>query len=260
MPVEGIPVFIERLLNAALQDMSVSSFKVDGNGAQTVTVLRLSATTTTASIGHPTHTHDFNATYRRKCPSQVRRDRQRANQFRGKQKASDCFSYPRSPPSLFMSTPPCLQYSGDGRKDNSVFQQARCSPLCLSVRARDTREVSTQHIDLEPCESDARAVTLPLPLPVLESETDRTDVAEDSDDDCDNDCQQDVPDQISAEEADNTDEYQPGVSSADVDTSHATFSSVLQLMKEMKEELGKKFDGLNADIRQFNSTPTFDNS
>ena len=40
MPVNGLPITLECLLNVAVTEMSLTSFKVEGRGKQTVIVIR----------------------------------------------------------------------------------------------------------------------------------------------------------------------------------------------------------------------------
>ncbi|KAK7486565.1 hypothetical protein BaRGS_00022231 [Batillaria attramentaria] len=90
MPVEGFPPAVEALL----ETNTLTSYKIDGRGEDTVVVLRLTG-------GQPS---DTVVTYRRKPLSQVLRDQQRA-QCRNKDVARKASESVSSPGHLFMSTP-----------------------------------------------------------------------------------------------------------------------------------------------------------
>lgn len=111
MPVEGLPSTLESLLNAVRRENTISSFKIDGKGIQTTVALRLTA----KSSIQPPVTEDSSVVYRRKCPSQVSRDRRRAEADRtgSEKKASTS-----SPSGLFLPTPSSLCSVADQRKRN----------------------------------------------------------------------------------------------------------------------------------------------
>ena len=108
MPVAGLPTAVETSLNALLSENFISSWKIVGEGDTTVFVLRLkpqlSKTTTNMAPPLPIH-------YRKKPPSQIKRDNDRAKQRqdqRDKQlqeKASDLSDSAETLqiPSLFLS-------------------------------------------------------------------------------------------------------------------------------------------------------------
>jgi hypothetical protein len=77
MPLNGLPPTLETILQPILQDQSLSSFKVECFGDKTVVVLRLRPTSNVSSQKHgdPINFH-------RKRPSQVARDKKRAEMHR----------------------------------------------------------------------------------------------------------------------------------------------------------------------------------
>jgi hypothetical protein len=79
MPLNGLPLTLERLLDALLQENAVSSFRVDCNSNdKTTVILRLSPTGDDAMAADTLST----ATYRRKSQAQINRDRKRAENHR----------------------------------------------------------------------------------------------------------------------------------------------------------------------------------
>ena len=87
MPVSGLPGAVEVTLTALLQDNSVTSWKVAGEGDSTVVVLRLKpANSTTTTMADPVLNRGSQVQYfRKKPPCQVRRDQERAR--KGRQQA-----------------------------------------------------------------------------------------------------------------------------------------------------------------------------
>jgi len=79
MPVTGLPIAVETSLNALLSGHAVSSWKIVGEGDSTVVVFRLKpipdSTTTTNMASAMPSAHSY---YRRKPPSQLKRDHDRA--------------------------------------------------------------------------------------------------------------------------------------------------------------------------------------
>jgi len=112
MPLDGLPKALESMLTILLQENDMSSFKIETAGSKTVVVLRLQSTTS----GHDP-VNNTATTYRRKCPSQVYRDRKRAETFRNEtiknQASAHHSAMPTSPLGLFMPTPPSLMYRVD---------------------------------------------------------------------------------------------------------------------------------------------------
>eukprot|EP00745_Piridium_sociabile_P026525 TRINITY_DN4238_c0_g1_i6.p1 TRINITY_DN4238_c0_g1~~TRINITY_DN4238_c0_g1_i6.p1 ORF type:complete len:306 (-),score=64.70 TRINITY_DN4238_c0_g1_i6:208-1125(-) len=87
MPVTGFPATLERTLTALMVDNAISSWKVAGEGDNTTVVLRLKpvstpATTTTNMAGPVLNRSTQIQYFRRKPPSQIRRDQERARQQR----------------------------------------------------------------------------------------------------------------------------------------------------------------------------------
>eukprot|EP00745_Piridium_sociabile_P042767 TRINITY_DN865_c0_g1_i1.p1 TRINITY_DN865_c0_g1~~TRINITY_DN865_c0_g1_i1.p1 ORF type:complete len:303 (+),score=67.47 TRINITY_DN865_c0_g1_i1:174-1082(+) len=83
MPVTGLPVTLEKTLTALLTDNTVSSWKIAGESDNTVVVLRLRPATqvSTTTMADPVLNRRTQVEYfRKKAPSQVRRDQQRARQ------------------------------------------------------------------------------------------------------------------------------------------------------------------------------------
>ena len=80
MPVAGLPAAAETALNALLADNNVSSWKIVGEGASTVIILRHNP----QSYSSAENMADSNSThgqhFRRKPPSQIRRDQERSRQ------------------------------------------------------------------------------------------------------------------------------------------------------------------------------------
>ncbi len=101
LPVAGLPTALDSALEALLTENAVSSWKISAEGRKTTVVLRL-VTTTDPDMADFTHPHTATQHFRRKPPSQVRRDQRRAAE-RTKQnpEASE-----HSPSGLFQPTPP----------------------------------------------------------------------------------------------------------------------------------------------------------
>jgi hypothetical protein len=77
MPLQGLPTSLENLLHYVLKENKISSFKLECQGEKSVVVLRLTALTEQEAAMADTST-----TFRRKSPSQVKRDKRRAEQFK----------------------------------------------------------------------------------------------------------------------------------------------------------------------------------
>ena len=93
MPVTGFPATLERTLSALMVDNTISSWKVAGEGDNTTIVLRLKPVcgpaTSTASMADPVLNRETQVQYyRRKPPSQIRRDKERARKQQ-QQQATD---------------------------------------------------------------------------------------------------------------------------------------------------------------------------
>ena len=105
MPVAGLPTALDSALEALLTENAVSSWNISAEGRKTTAVLRLVTTTDPdmADFTHPnTATQHFRQHFRRKPPSQVRRDQRRtAERTRQNPEASE-----HSPSGLFQPTPP----------------------------------------------------------------------------------------------------------------------------------------------------------
>jgi hypothetical protein len=82
MPVVGLPATVEVALDSLLAEKTVTSWKIAGLGDTTVVVLRLRDDNTCQHGGGEgeARLHNNNVYYRRKTPSQLRRDQQRAKQ------------------------------------------------------------------------------------------------------------------------------------------------------------------------------------
>jgi hypothetical protein len=88
MPVTGLPASLETILDTLLQDNNLTSYKIESQGSKTFVVLRLVSTAdghnypNMAENNNTTHTV---AAYKRKGPSQLARDRKRAEAHRERQ-------------------------------------------------------------------------------------------------------------------------------------------------------------------------------
>jgi hypothetical protein len=82
MPVVGLPTTVEVALGSLLAEKTVSSWKITGQGDTTVVVLRLRSDKPVQDGGDSMEQCNNNVYYRRKNPSQLRRDRQRAAERR----------------------------------------------------------------------------------------------------------------------------------------------------------------------------------
>jgi len=81
MPVAGLPAAVEMSLNALLSVSTISSWKLVGEGDNTVFVLRMKPAQSSTTTNMANHEQTTTAVhYRRKPPSQVRRDQERARQ------------------------------------------------------------------------------------------------------------------------------------------------------------------------------------
>ena len=101
MPVAGLPTALDSALEVLLTENAVSSWKISAEGRKTIVVLRL-VTTTDPDMADFTHPHTATQHFRRKPPSQVRRDQRRAaERTRQNPEASE-----HSPSGLFQPTPP----------------------------------------------------------------------------------------------------------------------------------------------------------
>jgi len=83
MPVEGLPSSLEAMLNALLAENPVTSFKVEAGASRTVLVLRFSSTT--GQHGGNT-TLPSSASYKKKNPAQIARDKKRTETFQEQQR------------------------------------------------------------------------------------------------------------------------------------------------------------------------------
>ncbi|KAL8561584.1 hypothetical protein ACOMHN_024820 [Nucella lapillus] len=82
MPVTGLPATVETALTALLTTNSVSSWKIAGEGDSTVVVLRLKSVDSQMStnMAEPVLNRTQTEFFRRKSPSELRRDQERARQ------------------------------------------------------------------------------------------------------------------------------------------------------------------------------------
>ena len=88
MPVVGLPTAVEAALGSLLTEKSLSSWKIADNGDTTVIVLRLRADADCQQHGDHYDQERPTLHYRRKSPSQLRRDNQRAYHRKQQQQAS----------------------------------------------------------------------------------------------------------------------------------------------------------------------------
>ncbi|KAL8563374.1 hypothetical protein ACOMHN_008213 [Nucella lapillus] len=155
MPVEGLPSTLDTMLNAALREMTLSSFKIEGRGNQTTVLLRL----TTMIPIQPPVTQNHSAVYRRKSENQAKRDRRRAEEHRMDQekKTGQCDS---SPSGLFLPTPPSLFYSDNcGTEDGTDMFVYNNSPPSVTQPSANTRR-DEETIDMAPCNTNTQTMTL----------------------------------------------------------------------------------------------------
>lgn len=157
MPVVGLPSTLESMLNAALEDMCLSSFKIEGRGRQTVITLRLADKISS----QPPPVGDSSTSYRRKGPSQLKRDRRRAEEYRTNRdkQASEQLT---SPSGLFLPTPPSLVY-GDSKNEadytNNDMFPINDSPPSATLPSPSS-QLDTQQIDMKKCDTDTQTVTI----------------------------------------------------------------------------------------------------
>eukprot|EP00745_Piridium_sociabile_P013610 TRINITY_DN20050_c0_g1_i10.p1 TRINITY_DN20050_c0_g1~~TRINITY_DN20050_c0_g1_i10.p1 ORF type:complete len:301 (-),score=66.62 TRINITY_DN20050_c0_g1_i10:243-1145(-) len=92
MPVTGLPAAVEKTLSALLSENAVSSWKIAGEGSNTVVVLRLKPVDpVSTNMAEPVLNRTTQVQYyRKKPPGQIRRDQQRARQQRDKQAGRQC--------------------------------------------------------------------------------------------------------------------------------------------------------------------------
>eukprot|EP00745_Piridium_sociabile_P022575 TRINITY_DN3523_c0_g1_i1.p1 TRINITY_DN3523_c0_g1~~TRINITY_DN3523_c0_g1_i1.p1 ORF type:complete len:156 (+),score=15.13 TRINITY_DN3523_c0_g1_i1:28-495(+) len=132
------PWHLEGIINTLLEEMCLSSFKIEGKGSLTMVVLRLSPT---GPSYLPQATH--NSVYHRKYPSQVARDRRRAEVHKHRATQEYTASPSSSPSALFLPTPPSLFYSEDNATAMDTFHGLYTSPCCVGECAR----ANIQHTD-----------------------------------------------------------------------------------------------------------------
>ena len=219
MPLVGLPSTLECMLNALLCDNTLSSFKIDGRGEQTVVVLRLHSLATKTSTHSPV-AEDSSVVYRRKCPSQVSRDKMRAEAYRSGHEKKASVS---SPSDLFLPTPPSLCYDANQHERKSVIADVfSCTP-CTSTTPQfsDDMQPERKQIDMSVNDTDVQAVTIDL---AYNDEIDETTLykydgssneaectVSESDEECVQDCQQ-----IDDFDAEEKDEAQSEITLADI--------------------------------------------
>lgn len=158
MPVEGLPSTLESMMNAVLNEMSVSSFKIESRGAQAVVVIRL-----TPSSLPPHATQNSSGAYRRKCPSQVNRDKRRAEEHRANRELKQASE--SSPSALFLPTPPSLFYTAEEENERSASgpnsDMFTSAPFTCSVPASPSPSDRQDkvNIDMPQCD-DTQSVTV----------------------------------------------------------------------------------------------------
>jgi hypothetical protein len=144
MPVEGLPSALEGALTSLLQENPLSSFKIDGRPDSTVVIIRFTrGQENNMATSRPT----LQRSYRTKPPSQLHRDRKRAEQYM-KEKVGDS----RSTMPLFQPTPPSTQFATPTAFSDSVVSNVgllasdtiTMSPLAASFEARKFHEVRVQ--------------------------------------------------------------------------------------------------------------------
>ena len=126
MPDSGLPMTLECMLNSALQEMTLSSFKVEGRGNQTVVVLRPSSKISDHTPIIPLQ----NATFRRKCPSQLNQDKRSAEAYRANRVEQASEPIP-SPSGLFLPTPPSFPYAVDLTNGDPMDRSVPCVTITV---------------------------------------------------------------------------------------------------------------------------------
>ena len=104
MPASGLPVAVNGVLTDLLQEQAVNSWKVVGDTTATVALLRLSPADPSAiTTSQPGRSQ---VTFRKKPPSQVRRDRKRAgDQQKARPDQASVLDFFDCSMPLFMPTP-----------------------------------------------------------------------------------------------------------------------------------------------------------
>lgn len=161
MPVEGLPITLETMLNGLLQEMALSSFKIEGRGKQTVVVLRLTESVTKITDQPPLAVDHSVAAYRRKSLSQANRDRRRADAYRMKCEAKAANEHGSSPSGLFLPTPPG-QFSAAGLMETEVSEAEKfvCGNRPPPSAAQSPDDSQHGKLDLIQSDTDTQTVTL----------------------------------------------------------------------------------------------------
>ena len=164
MPVDGLPITLECLLNAAVTEMSLTSFKVEGRGKQTVVILRFTEDNVNRHF-QAKPVQEYSTAYRRKSPSTRLRDQNRAEAYRNNQKEKKEVKEKGdslSPSGLFLPTPPTLVSSQSPLdKDRPMYATDILS--CgnqSSARPMVKQQEEEQQIDLTFSDTDTQTVTL----------------------------------------------------------------------------------------------------
>lgn len=159
MPVEGLPVTLESMLNAAMQEMALSSFKVEGRGKQTVVVIRFTQDNRHCHVA-PVQDRET-AAYRRKSPSTQVRDKNRAEAYRliQKEKKDRPKEDVSSPSDLFLPTPPTLLCSENQTEDHVFASDIFSFDNAALPSSSDNKQEAEQQIDLPHDDTDRQTVT-----------------------------------------------------------------------------------------------------
>lgn len=174
MPVVGLPTTLEVTLDALLQHQVPTSWKVTGEGDATVVVIRLTGQP------HPAIEQSQPRRYRRKPPSQVNRDRRRAEERRKKAEerteASEHFveSNEQSPSALFQPTPEVVTHQQDSRRhgaanDTPVSARAARSPCNSDTASQLDAALDTSEPECDPC-------NIPSPTDQLSDSLDESEI------------------------------------------------------------------------------------
>ena len=152
MPVTGLPVALERTLTALLTDNAITSWKVVGSEGENVTIVfrmepLIAQSTMVKQVASGTaQVHQYS--YRRKPPSQVRRDVARSKQHHERQASEVCVvrdsvhAVPTQTvePQLEDSAVQCseghvhLNAGDDSSESDSERSTADVSPLCADAQ------------------------------------------------------------------------------------------------------------------------------
>jgi len=160
MPALGLPKTVSGILSAILLDYSVISWKVAAENDKPVVVLRFG--TSTQQDGEPVIN---TGTWRRKAPSQIRRDQQRTKQ---KYKVNDQRTYSRSRGEMPVKFH--REEKEETTKASDSFNNVSSSPSGLFLPSPEmTRtDIHTEHSFAIDSPSARKPLTPPAAMPAIE--------------------------------------------------------------------------------------------